>query len=367
MSRYRLVTYVLALLVSTSAFAQTQNVPTTQFRYVEAKTIALKQVFQTKLDWHVTAYKPEGDGAETGDLPVKICFWHDPNKKEDTKAKKHCTPILSEDGSPHQNLEDLSVVTLIQSSAPLIGVRSVARYVWGGSGSSQEVSVSTYNSATDEFSKVASVELSSISEYKIINSGTLSGSIITASGLWQQDEVHYGDHRFWIQVYKYSEYYRQYEKYIGYITLNKYPSEQLEVIEKELSAISRLAATAYGSNDPLKEPVRAKLDASIPGDSVVSLFYKALENGDGDLAASYVIPEKRLAGAFAPQNITRFYSSLAQPLRLTSVQALGQEVYEARYNFVDNSGRHCDGRAVVTTIQRNGSALIAEIKALNGC
>jgi hypothetical protein len=349
----------MALVLSAIANAQTQDAPTPQFKYVEVKTIALKQVFQTKNNWHVTAYKPQGDDAETGDLPVKICFWF-----EASKDGQDCTSEGSKE-YPHQNLGAFSIVPLIQSNHPLLGVLIETFFSGGGSGIARTVSVLTYDAESDVFSSVASFDINEISDYKVIDSGTLGGSIVTASGLWQLDEGHWGDHRFWIQVYKYSEYYGRYEKYIGYLTRDKYPSEKLGVIEKELSAVSRIAATVYGNNDPLKPPIGAKVD--VIGDSVVSLFYKALETADGDLAATYIIPEKRLIGAFAPQNMTRFYSTLALPLKLVSVENVGQGMYEARYNFVEKLGRHCDGRSVVTTIHRNGSELIAGIKSLSGC
>jgi hypothetical protein len=84
-------------------------------------------------------------------------------------------------------------------------------------------------------------------------------------------------------------------------------------------------------------------------------------------AARYVVPEKRSTGPFAPLNITRFYRSLTRPLKLTSVEAVGRGTYEARYSFIDKSGRSCDGRSIVTTIERDNSELIWGVKALNGC
>jgi hypothetical protein len=89
---------VFLLVLGTSALPQSHETPSAELKYVEAKTIPLKQVFQTTRDWHVTAYKPQGEDPETGDLAVKICFWFDLSNRDQA-----CRPILDR-GYPHQNL-----------------------------------------------------------------------------------------------------------------------------------------------------------------------------------------------------------------------------------------------------------------------
>ncbi len=227
------------------ALPQAPHGPSTPLTYVEAKTIVLGQAFRTKRDWHVTAYKPQGDDAETGDLPVKICFWFELSRKDED-----CTSIGGKE-YPHQNLTEFSIVPLVKSSQPLLGVLVETFFSGGGSGIARTTSISTYDKNSDEFFTTASIDLNEISEYKMISSGSLSGSILTASGLWQQDEGHFSAHRFWIQVYRYSEYYGRYEKLIGYLTLKKYPSEQIRVLEIENSTISGNIAKVYGGKDPL--------------------------------------------------------------------------------------------------------------------
>ena len=219
--------------------------------YAEAKTIALQSLFHTKTDWHVTAYAAPGDPPDTNLPPVKICFWNDPNKKQNqcetiTSASPHSNIISS-----HQMLEDLSVVTLIQASNPLLAVRSVARFTAGGSGSLDDMSLWSYNKETDYFDALISLPINEISEYKIISSGPLAGSIVMANGLWQMDEGHFGDHRFWIQVYKYSKYYQTFHSLIGFTTVKKYSSEKMGVIDQELGTIQKLLNDAYQGNNPL--------------------------------------------------------------------------------------------------------------------
>jgi hypothetical protein len=223
-----------------------------QGQYREAKTIPLKRAFQTNRDWNVSAYIPREPEHELGDVPVKICFWHDPEEREDTKTEKHCTPIISASGNPHQNLEDFSVVTLIQSSPPFLGVRSVARYAWGGSGSLADVSIWSHNKTIDSFEKLISLGVGEIDDYKIMSSGPLAGSIITASGLWQSEEGHFGDHRFYIQVYRYGNYYKTFHKVFGFTTMKKYPSDpNITVIEQELGTVTKLLKHIYGAKSPV--------------------------------------------------------------------------------------------------------------------
>lgn len=237
---------VLMLAAGIGATAQAQNPPTSKLTYVEAKTIALKPIFGTQRDWHVTAYKPEGADADTGNLAVKICFWFDPLTKD-----AECTPIGSSE-LPHQNLRELSVVSL--SKSPQVqGVVVDSYFSGGGSGIAREVSISTYDKADDIFSEVASLKLNEIGEYQIVDSGRLAGSIVTASGVWQHDEGHFGDHRFWVELLQYSQYYGRYERLLGYMTSVKYSGEELGVIGKEMATISKMPAQVYGDKNPLKE------------------------------------------------------------------------------------------------------------------
>jgi len=306
---------IVAALVCGPGLPQAQDHPSA-LTYVEESTIPLKQVFGTKRDWHVTAYRPQGDDAETGDLPVKICFWFEPPIKE-----QDCTPA-GRTGNPHQNLRAFSIIPLVQSNHPLLGILMETFFSGGGSGIARTVSVSTYDTDTDAFYTAASIDLSELGEYQVVSAAPLPGTIVTASGLWQMNEGHFGSHRFWIQVYKYSQYYNQYEKLFGYVTHNQYASEQLAVIQQENATILSLLRKVYGDKDPLGDPIAPDLDA---GASLVTQFYSALEKADGNLAATYVVPAKRNSDAFLPANITRFYSTLAKPLRLTAVDALGAD------------------------------------------
>jgi len=100
--------------------------------------------------------------------------------------------------------------------------------------------------------------------------------------------------------------------------------------------------------------------------TTIRAFYEALEFGQGEIASSYVVPEKRSIPAFNGANMTRFYSSLAKPIQLVGIVKNGYQSYTVRYRWASNT-KMCDGIAQVTTTMRGGKNFILSIKALNGC
>jgi len=100
---------------------------------------------------------------------------------------------------------------------------------------------------------------------------------------------------------------------------------------------------------------------------VVRAFYTALGKADGGSASKLVIPEKRTKGAFAAPEITRFYSSLARPLRLVGTTPSSVNVVEVQYQYASPQGRPCQGRAVVNLVVRGDELLIDSIQAREHC
>ena len=95
---------------------------------------------------------------------------------------------------------------------------------------------------------------------------------------------------------------------------------------------------------------------------VVANFYHALSIADGDLAAAYVIPEKRGIGPFNQISIYNFYSKLRKPLKVHNIEKLNDFQFKVKYTFTATKTQ-CNGIATVTTVQRNGYYLIKSIKA----
>ena len=115
-------------------------------------------------------------------------------------------------------------------------------------------------------------------------------------------------------------------------------------------------------------PVPVETDTS-PYDPLgtVAAFYSALAQANGDAAAALVIPEKRGHGPFNEKSIHSFFSSLREPLRLTSVALQSENRVTAGYRYTKSGGEVCDGKALVDTVNRYGKTLISKIRALNNC
>jgi hypothetical protein len=111
--------------------------------------------------------------------------------------------------------------------------------------------------------------------------------------------------------------------------------------------------------------VNSKADPGSAGPVVVA-FYEALSAGEGRLAASFVIPEKTIAGPLSAKALNSFYGNLSQPLQLLGITEKFRHEYSVKYHFV--AGKNvCDGEALVHTESRNGRNFVSSIKALNGC
>jgi hypothetical protein len=133
-------------------------------------------------------------------------------------------------------------------------------------------------------------------------------------------------------------------------------------------------ASAVGATAPMAQTLSP--EHSAPSDqissanaqalSTVRAFYDALSRGSGEDASKLVVPEKRAAGPYAAESITRFYGSLTEPLQVIDAESNDDGTTLVRYRFV--AGRRlCQGRAIVTTVAAQGTVLIQRIRPLDGC
>ncbi|WP_227672527.1 hypothetical protein [Komagataeibacter sp. FXV3] len=100
--------------------------------------------------------------------------------------------------------------------------------------------------------------------------------------------------------------------------------------------------------------------------TTIRAFYDALGDGQGGNASAMVVPEKRTRPAFAPENMTRFYGSLADPIRLIDIAQENANTFIVNYHYATKSSG-CNGRVCITTTMRDGRNYIQGIRALNGC
>jgi hypothetical protein len=101
--------------------------------------------------------------------------------------------------------------------------------------------------------------------------------------------------------------------------------------------------------------------------TLVRNFYAALATADGYRASRLVVPEKRQFGPFSAPAITRFYSSLRDPVQLTAAYSASDGSVFVRYRFTFADGRICDGAGDVRTANRGSIRLIESIHAYTGC
>lgn len=116
------------------------------------------------------------------------------------------------------------------------------------------------------------------------------------------------------------------------------------------------------SATPLARPADAGLALT-----TVEAFYLSLEIGDGEAAASNVVPEKRAKGPLSAKALSAFYGNLKRPLELVGVSPVAADRFRARYTFETRGGLVCDGPSVVTTKQVGGLNLISGIRSESGC
>lgn len=131
--------------------------------------------------------------------------------------------------------------------------------------------------------------------------------------------------------------------------------------------LARLNVPAASAPPPA--PAAPPAGAALGGEpaAIVRSFYEALGRADGRSASGLVVPERRASGPYSPEAISRFYASLAEPLRVVSIRPLDGSEVEARYRYRKGSGAVCDGAAVATVSRTAGGTFIARIKPLNGC
>lgn len=141
------------------------------------------------------------------------------------------------------------------------------------------------------------------------------------------------------------------------------PPEGIERLTKNTSEKVGIPYTALNGSNVAKT-TRSDFGIKIENTpvSVVTAFYRALSNADGGVASSLVVPEKRGTGPFNEQQISRFYGSMKQPLRVLSVTQIDNEKVEVKYTY-RYSSHTCDGIAMVTVRDYLGRLLISKIKA----
>ncbi|HEV2303020.1 MAG TPA: GDSL-type esterase/lipase family protein [Stellaceae bacterium] len=151
------------------------------------------------------------------------------------------------------------------------------------------------------------------------------------------------------------------EPLLGQSFLSRLPSWEVDNQRHLLILNDDVSPPRQARNKPAPVPVEGN------NLEVVRAFYSALAKSDGSAASALVVPEKRAVGPFSASQISKFYGTLREPLRLLAVRKYAEHSVFAEYTFVLPSGRRCDGRSVVYLSNRGPDTLIERIRALGGC
>lgn len=213
--------------------------------YEEVKTLPLKQEFNTKSEWNVTAYHLKEDKNnyfENSDLPAKLCFWTNiANKGQDCIGIYH----TEDKSSAYTEVISLSTISIQTNKEPTKGIIFIKAYRGPTVGAIYNISIWAYDRVNDSFRNVLpDVGLTSQSEYEVFPSlkKVNGGLFIIADRIWAKNEKLYDPHRFKISIY--NLYNSSIYKMIGqYITNKKYNSffeeNTKKVIKSELSNINK--------------------------------------------------------------------------------------------------------------------------------
>jgi|HubBroStandDraft_2_1064218.scaffolds.fasta_scaffold171669_2 hypothetical protein len=205
---------ILALAVLKNSALATDAQPRPIYKVV--KTISLKSFFKMRSDWSVSAYQAN-TADDLGSDPAKLCFVRPKDKHE------NCTKITS--GMPndptflfdYQAVTDLKVVTLKPGVSAIL---FHAQFSGGGSGTKEQISLWTYDPRSDWFWPALIVSPTGIGQYKVFNSGPLSGYVIVGDPEWQTGEPHFGAHQFHMTVYRLTGLF--YLEVLSYLAKQKY-------------------------------------------------------------------------------------------------------------------------------------------------
>lgn len=89
--------------------------------------------------------------------------------------------------------------------------------------------------------------------------------------------------------------------------------------------------------------------STISGEDIelVRSFYLALSNGNGELANSFLIPEKRNVGNFQQEKIKFFYSNMKHRLQINDILPIDENTVKVKFEYTVDQ-KKCKGLSTVT-------------------
>jgi hypothetical protein len=126
----------------------------------------------------------------------------------------------------------------------------------------------------------------------------------------------------------------------------------------QINQVSKIEAIEEGS----KKDASINTDDSLLAEKNVHLvksFYMALSDGNGELANSFLVPEKRNVGNFKTENIRSFYSQMKQKLEINSITPIDKSTVKVNFNYTVNKNQ-CNGLSTVKLRKTDSNTIYIE-------
>ncbi len=219
--------------------------------YKEVKTISLQAKFKTKEKWYVTVYE-DARAVESAQIEsARICFGHDPAKKQET-----CVDAADEhrSGEEHYDYPQVKEFGVVKLQNNMQGILFVADNTYFDVGSISLITIWSYNKKEDKFENILITgKNSEQSEFQIIPAmkGIKGGLFVVAGFIWGKDESRYEKHHYRISIYRIDDS-NKYSWVGGYKTKKKYKSlddvDKIEVIKYEQKNILKFVKSIKGNS-----------------------------------------------------------------------------------------------------------------------
>jgi hypothetical protein len=221
-----------------------------QVEYVEAKRISIPKTPRMPQEWYAIGYEANTkDRLELSDWPAKLCFSHDDQKASEQDCFA-ATTTLTKYSYDCQFVEELTLVPIFEKKYPRQGVLFVAKFMGGGSGTLDLVTLWVFNEETKKFVNIPpELTITGQGEYKVLTKAesSLEGVLVIADFIWADGETHFDAHKYLIKIYEYDPKENAYKPLTGgeFVTREKYGIEDkgnTEAIDDEMANIRKLMA-----------------------------------------------------------------------------------------------------------------------------
>jgi len=206
--------------------SQTRKPVASDIQYREVKRVQIDKASDTHQACYAISYEPDaGQDLALSDWPSKLCFFCD-----DRTGEQYCFEATARESRyACQVVSELSVISLSDKKYPQRGVLFRATFFGGGSGTLSLITLWVYNEEMKKFVNILpEITITNIGEYQILKGrrGEIDGTLVTANAIWFYggEEMHFGPHKYKIDVYRYKQKTKRFELAGSYVTKVKYPS-----------------------------------------------------------------------------------------------------------------------------------------------